>query len=123
MNTAFKHLHLTAVALSLLFLTLQVIAHIFDTKMKDAKWLKVLPHIIHTVLIVTAIGLCISISQYPFIHDWVTSKLIGLVAYILLAVLAVKWARTNAMRIFAFIGAIAWLGLTAKVAFSKMPLF
>ena len=123
MYEGLKHLHLTAVALSLLFLTLQVIAHIFDTKMKDAKWLKVLPHIIQTVLIVTAISLCVIIAQYPFVHDWVTSKLIGLVAYILLAVLAVKWARTNAMRVFAFLGAVAWLGLTAKVAFSKMPLF
>ena len=32
MYEGLKHLHLTAVALSLLFLTLQVIAHIFDRK-------------------------------------------------------------------------------------------
>ena len=123
MYTAFKHLHLTAIALSLLFLILQVVAQVMDSKMKDAKWLKVLPHIINTVLIITAVGLCVTSAQYPFVHDWVTSKLIGLVAYVLLAIVAVKWARTNAMRVFALIGAVAWLVLTGKVAISKAPLF
>ena len=123
MYMAFKHLHLTAIALSLLFLILQVVAHLMDSKMKEAKWLKVLPHIINTVLIITAIGLCVTLAQYPFVHDWVTSKLIGLVAYILLAVVAVKWARTNAMRVFALIGAVAWLGLTGKIAITKTALF
>lgn len=47
----------------------------------------------------------------------------GSVAYVLLALVAVKWARTNAMRVFALIGAIAWLVLTGKVAISKAPLF
>ncbi|MEN8771160.1 MAG: SirB2 family protein [Glaciecola sp.] len=120
---AFKHLHLTAIALSLLFLILQVATHLMDSKMKEAKWLKVLPHIINTVLIITAIGLCVTLAQYPFVHDWVTSKLIGLVAYVLLAVVAVKWARTNAMRVFALIGAVAWLGLTGKIAITKTALF
>ncbi len=123
MYMAMKHLHLTAIALSLLFLILQVVSHLLDSKMKDAKWLKILPHIINTVLILTAIGLCVSLAQYPFVHAWVTSKLIGLVAYVLLALVAVKWARTNAMRVFALIGAIAWLVLTGKVAISKAPLF
>ncbi len=123
MYMAFKHLHLTAIALSLLFLILQVVTQVMDSKMKDAKWLKVLPHIINTVLIITAVGLCVTLAQYPFVHDWVTSKLIGLVAYVLLAIVAVKWARTNAMRVFALIGAVAWLVLTGKVAISKAPLF
>ncbi len=123
MYTILKHLHLTTIALSVLFLILQVVSHLFDHKMKDAKWLKVLPHIIHTVLLVSAVGLCIQLAQYPFVDAWVTSKLLGLVAYVILGVLAIKWARTNAMRVFALVGAIAWLVLTGKVAFTKLPLF
>lgn len=123
MYMMFKHLHLTALGLSLVLLTLQFIAHTFDMKFKEAKWLKVLPHIAYTVLLGSAIGLCVVLEQYPFVHAWVTSKLIGLVLYVLMATLIIKWARNNAMRVVGFIGALTWVMITVQVAFSKTPLF
>jgi uncharacterized membrane protein SirB2 len=123
MYMMFKHLHLTALGLSVVMLTLQFIGHTFDMKFKDAKWLKIVPHIVYTILLGSAIGLCIVLNQYPFVDAWVTSKLIGLVLYVLMATLIVKWARNNAMRVVGYIGALTWLLITMQVAFSKTPIF
>src|SRR5690606_42080718 len=45
------------------------------------KLLKIVPHIIDTLLLVFAIMLCIQISQYPLTHHWLTAKVLALLAY------------------------------------------
>lgn len=51
---------------------------------------KVLPHVIDTVLLISAITLVVMSGQYPFVSSWVTAKVIVLFLYICLGILLMR---------------------------------
>jgi len=118
-----KHLHLTAVALSILFFVFRFIWSQFDAQALSKKWVKILPHVIDTILLASAIWLCVILSQYPFANAWLTFKLIGVVLYIVLGLFALKKAKSTVGRWAFFVAALAVLMATAMVAVTKQPLF
>lgn len=118
-----KHLHLTAIALSVFLFIFRFMLSQFNSELLTRKWLKILPHVIDTCLLASALWLCFLIDQYPFVQGWLTFKVVGLVAYILMGMFALKWGRNKPLRWIGFIGALTWLGLIARVAVSKQPLF
>lgn len=118
-----KHLHLTAVALSVLLFILRFIWVQMDPAALQRKWLKIVPHVIDTILLATAVWLCVLLSQYPFAQTWLTFKLIGVIAYIVLGLIALKKAKTAPVRWITFLLALGVLAATAKVAITKQPLF
>ncbi|MDM7861187.1 SirB2 family protein [Alteromonas sp. ASW11-36] len=117
-----KHLHMTAVVLSVLLFVLRFIWKQMNAPIMQRKWVKVVPHIIDTVLLASAITLCILIAQYPFVHGWVTAKVLGVVTYIVLGFGALKWAHSKGMQWGAFVLALATIVFTFKVAITKQPL-
>ena len=118
-----KHLHLTAVALSILFFVFRFIWSQFDAQALSKKWVKILPHVIDTILLASAIWLCVILSQYPFANAWLTFKLIGVVLYIVFGLFALKKAKSTVGRWAFFAAALAVLMATAMVAVTKQPLF
>ena len=122
MYAAVKHIHLMAIALSVLFFLLRFLWTIRGSKMLHKKWVKVLPHIVDTLLLLSAATLCILLSQYPFVTPWVTEKLLGLLMYLFMVTLALKIAKTGFMRAVGLVGALSWLAFTALVAISKQPI-
>ncbi|GFD95804.1 SirB family protein [Alteromonas sp. KUL156] len=118
-----KHLHLTAVALSILFFIFRFIWSQLDASALSKKWVKILPHIIDTVLLASAVWLCVILSQYPFVNAWLTFKLVGVVLYIVFGLFALKKAKTTLSKWAFFVAAIAVLMATAMVAVTKQPLF
>ena len=117
-----KHLHMTAVALSVFLFIIRFYWSLADSSMMQKKWVKITPHIVDTLLLATAIALCVLITQYPFVNDWLTQKVIGVVLYILAGLWVLKWAKSNLEKWLGFVGAIAIIGLVAKMAVSKQPL-
>lgn len=122
MYTAVKHIHMTCIALSVLLFIMRFIWTMTQSSMLQKKWVKITPHIVDTLLILSAATLCVLISQYPFVTPWVTEKLVGLFMYVFMVALALKMARTNFMRVIGFIGALSWIAFTALVAISKQPI-
>ena len=118
-----KHLHLTAVGLSILFFVFRFIWSQFDATALNKKWVKILPHIIDTVLLARAIWLCVILSQYPFVNAWLTFKVIGVVLYIVFGLFALKKAKTKLSKWGFFVAALVVLMATAMVAVTKQPLF
>lgn len=118
-----KHLHLTAIGISVFLFIFRFILSQFNSDMLQKKWLKVLPHVVDTVLLASAVWLCVILGQYPIAQGWLTFKVIGLIAYILMGMFALKWGRNAPMRWIGFVGALVWIGLIAKVAVTKQPLF
>lgn len=117
-----KHLHLTAVAISISLFILRFIWSVRQSDMMQKKWVKIVPHVVDTFLLISALTLCVLIVQYPFVNAWLTEKVLGVVCYILMGFWALKKARTSAMKWMGFAGALAWLVFTAKVALIKQPL-
>ena len=83
------------------------------------RWVRVLPHVVDTVLLASAIALAVMIRQYPLAHDWLTAKVFGLIAYIVLGTIALKRGRTRAVRITAFWSALLVFAYIVAVAITK----
>ncbi|WP_199609329.1 SirB2 family protein [Flocculibacter collagenilyticus] len=122
MYMAVKHLHLTFVLLSVSLLVLRFAWMLKSSPMLEKRWVKIVPHINDTLLLISAFGLCFMISQYPFQDKWLTEKIFAVVAYILMGTMALK-GRTTQLRWIAMLGAFGWLGLIAKLAVTKQPIF
>jgi uncharacterized membrane protein SirB2 len=83
---------------------------------------KVLPHIVDTVLLASAIVLVIMSGQYPFISPWVTAKVVTLLVYISGGILLMRLRLNRAMRGAAFVFTMLCGAYIILVAVSKRPL-
>lgn len=122
MYTAVKHIHLMAIALSVGLFILRFILLMMQSPKLNSKLLKVLPHVVDTLLIVSAGTLCILLQQYPLVDAWVTEKLLGLIMYVFMVTLALKLAQNNFMRVIGFVGALSWIAFAGAVAMSKQAI-
>ena len=111
-----KHLHLTSVTLSILFFMVRGAGMMVDAEWLQKKLVRVLPHIIDTILLASAIALTIILSQYPFVEDWLTAKVIGLFLYIGFGTIALKRGKTKTIRITAFMLALCSVAYILSVA-------
>ena len=101
-----KLIHITAVMLSGALFFVRGLGSIYDAPFMQLKIIKIAPHVIDSVLLLAAIGLCIQIQQYPFVDDWVTVKVLVLVVYIVVGSIAIKRGKTRTQKIIAFVAAI-----------------
>ncbi|HRP25684.1 SirB2 family protein [Thauera sp.] len=119
MYYALKHLHVSCVVLSVAGFLLRGLWMISGSPLLKHRFTRVLPHVIDSVLLLSAIALAVMIAQYPFAADWVTAKVLGLLAYIGLGTVALKRGRTLTVRVSAFIAALLVYAWIASVAMTK----
>lgn len=93
-----------------------------DSPQLSRRWVKILPHGIDTLLLASAIALTLMLHQYPLTHAWLSAKLVGLLVYIGLGLVALRYGKTRGMRGAAWIGALAVFLYIASVALSHDPL-
>jgi uncharacterized membrane protein SirB2 len=86
------------------------------------RWVKVMPHVVDTVLLISAITLAIRIDQDPIHNSWLSAKVVGLLLYIVLGMTALKYGKTRKTRILALIAAQAVFLYIVLVALTKNPL-
>jgi len=122
MYLAIKHIHLTCIALSLILFLLRGGLALFSPETLKKRWLKILPHVIDTALLASALTLAYFIQQYPFVHGWLTAKVVGLVVYIGLGTIAIKRGKTKAVKATALLGALVAFAYIAAVAVSRNPM-
>jgi uncharacterized membrane protein SirB2 len=116
-----KHLHLTFMLLSVLLFLTRFVLTLNASPILQKKALKIAPHIIDTLWIITAIGLCLMVQQYPFVNPWVTEKLLAFVMYFFMVIFTLKLAKTHLMRLIGVVGALSWLAYAGMVAVTKQP--
>lgn len=121
MYVALKHLHLTAVVLSFTLFVLRGVWMLIDSPRLRRPWVRVVPHVIDTVLLASALGLVAILHQYPFVHGWLTAKVAALVVYIVLGSIALKRRSSKPVRAAAWIAALAVFGYIVSVALSRSP--
>ena len=122
MYLAVKYVHVISVVLSLAGFFLRGILMMRDSPLLGAKWVKVLPHINDTVLLIAALALAVMSGQYPFVVGWVTAKVLGVIAYIILGALALRDASTRRMRIIFWFASLGVFGWIVSVALTRQPL-
>lgn len=114
-----KNLHVTCVVLSAAGFLLRGTWMLTGSALLLHRLTRILPHLVDSTLLLSAIVLAVMIQQYPFSAGWVTAKVIGLLAYILLGTVALKRGRTRGVRIAAFAAAILVYAWIVSVALSK----
>lgn len=121
MYPAIKHLHITFVVLSGTGFFMRGLLMLQESPWLKRRWMKVVPHVVDTGLLAAAIALVVVTDQYPFVDAWVTAKIFGLIAYIILGSVALKAGRTKRMRAAAWLAALATFGYVVSVALTKNP--
>tara|TARA_B100001109_G_scaffold255820_1_gene261211 strand:+ start:47197 stop:47577 length:381 start_codon:yes stop_codon:yes gene_type:complete len=91
-----KHSHAGLAYLTILLFVGRFILFYFYPVLRRNKVLKIIPHVLDTLLLIFAILLCIKIAQYPLTDHWLTAKVIGLLAYIGFGAVAIKRASRRA---------------------------
>ena len=121
MYLAIKHLHVTCVVLSGFGFVLRAIWMLTDSPRLHARLTRILPHVVDTVLLASAIAPSVMVAQYPFVHGWVTAKVLGLLAYIVFGTVALKRGQNLRTRVAALVAALVTFAWIVSVALSKSP--
>ena len=93
-----------------------------ESTLLEKKIVRIAPHVIDTVLLISAAVLVALTQQYPGIDAWLTVKVLALIAYIGLGVFAFRRGKTKIARVSYLAAAIAAFGFMVSVSLTRSPL-
>ncbi len=112
-----KHLHITAVAFSVSLFTIRAVWMLIGSDLHQRRWIRKTSQYIDTILLISAIALTLVIQHYPFVHGWLTAKVLALLSYIVFGTIALNRGKTRTIRIAAL--AIATLSVIYILAVAR----
>lgn len=118
---ALKMIHVTCVVISYLLFSLRSVWMMRGSAVLQQRWVKITPHVVDTILLTSAITLAIRIQQDPIHDSWLSAKIAGLLLYIGLGMMALRFGKTRKTRISAWIAAQAAFLYIVLVALTKNP--
>ena len=116
-----KMMHVGSIIVSYLLFFLRGIWLMQDSEQLRQRWVKVLPHVVDTILLISAVALAMIIQQSPFSDSWLTAKVIGLLLYIGLGMIAMRFGKTRRIRFIAWLAAQCVFIYIVLVALTKSP--
>lgn len=119
---AVKHVHMLCATISIIGFIVRGAMKLRGSAALQKKWLRITPHVVDTLLLLSAIFLFIQRKEYPFVSPWLTAKLLGLFVYIYFGLVTMRLAKTQGGRAAAYVAAILTFAYIVTVAFSKSAL-
>ena len=116
-----KQIHITCAVVSISGFLLRGVLMLRESPMLTTRWIRVLPHINDTIFLTAAIALAVMSNQLPLYSSWVTAKVGGLIAYIILGSLALKAGRSRSVRIACWLSAMGVFAWIVSVALTRNP--
>lgn len=117
-----KNLHITLATLSISGFVLRGVLMMRASPLLRHRVARIAPHVIDTLFLATGIGLIMEINLAVLQNAWLVAKLLGLVLYIVLGMIAMRFGRTPQVRTLAFVAAVAMFAYIVGAALSKSPL-
>ena len=117
-----KITHVSCVAISYLMFVLRGIWMMRESTLLQRRWVKIVPHLVDTLLLASAVALAVMSHQYPLSNGWLTAKIVGLLIYIGLGTVALKRGKTRRTRVTAWLAAQAVFFYIVAVAITRQPL-
>jgi len=114
-----KTVHVGCAAISIVGFVARGIGMLCDSAWRQRRWVKIAPHVVDTLLLISAIGLVFAVRQYPFVHVWLTAKLLALIGYIVLGGIGLNYGPTKPIRVSAWLAALAVFGYIVGVAVTR----
>lgn len=118
---ALKIIHVISVIFSYLLFMLRGIWMMQNSSILQRRWVKILPHVIDTVLLASAVTLVTMIQQYPGMNTWLSTKIGGLLLYIILGMIALRFGKSRKIKIISWITAQIVFFYIVLVALTKNP--
>lgn len=116
---AIKLVHLGCAALSFSLFFLRGVWLLNAPQRLQRRWVRILPHVIDSVLLGSAATLAVLSRQYPGVETWLSAKVVALLVYIALGMVALKRGRTRGIRLFAWLTAMAVFAYIVAVAHTR----
>lgn len=117
-----KTLHIFFVTTSFTLFFLRGIWSLNGSVIMQRRWVKIVPHVVDTLLLIIALTLAFTIHQFPFVNSWLTAKILGLLLYVGLGFVALSNGVNKAMRFSAWLAAQAAFAYIVLVALSQNPI-
>ncbi|MBL0633549.1 SirB2 family protein [Aeromonas dhakensis] len=121
MYFAIKHLHLLLIGLAVLMFMLRFYwLQTGSSRAASARTLQ-LSGWLNGLVVLSGVLLCMVLDLNPLNNatPWLSEKLTAILVVAFLAMMALRLARSNGIRWFAFLGALGWLFFIAKLAVYK----
>ncbi len=117
-----KIVHVSCVAASYALFVVRGIWMMRESSHLQQRWVKIVPHLVDTLLLASAVALAVMSHQYPLANGWLTAKVAGLLIYIGLGTVALKRGKTRRVRVTAWLAAQAVFFYIVAVALTRQPL-
>ena len=117
-----KTIHVMAVAISGTGFFARGLGGLLGAPWVRGRLARTVPHIVDSVLLISALALAWSMRVTPANAPWLTAKIVGLLLYIGLGMIALRPAWPLVIRAVAWIVALASFGWIISVAMLKNPL-
>jgi uncharacterized membrane protein SirB2 len=117
-----KLVHQTAVTLSIAGFLVRGAASLAGAQWVRSRTARTLPHVVDSVLLLSALALAWMLRVSPDRAPWLLAKIVGLVLYVALGVVALRPGRPLAVRAAAWVGALLVVAWIVSVALTKSAL-
>ncbi len=114
--------HISCVILTITGFVVRGFWMLTGSPLLKARWVRIAPHVVDTLLLAAGATLAVQIRQYPFVNGWLTAKTLGVIVYIGLGTIALKRGKTQRVRVAAWFAALLVLGYIVAVALTRNPL-
>lgn len=119
---AFLYLvHTGCVVISISGFILRALLKMQDHPIMQQKLPRILPHLVDSLLLVSAICLSLLTREYPLADSWLSAKLAALFVYILFGIVCLR-TRSSRLRLISFLAATATFAYMVSVALTRSPL-
>ena len=119
-------LHLTTVVLTISLFVLRYWWRFTNNHRVQARWMRIVPHAVDTLLLLSGLGLIVVTRYIPFTANgaWLTEKLFGVIIYIVLGFIALGRHRPRSQQtgFIAFLLGLVVLYIIIKLAATKIPI-
>ncbi|HEU0186842.1 MAG TPA: SirB2 family protein [Gallionellaceae bacterium] len=116
-----KLIHVSCVVLSYTLFVLRGFWAMYSPARLRQRWVRVLPHSIDTLLLGSAIALALQLQLSPLHTPWLLSKIVALLLYIALGMLAIRHGKTRRVRLSAWFAAQLVFFYIVGVALTRDP--
>ena len=106
MEIILKNIHMTCALLSIIGFCARSFLKFNHSALLSQRWLRITPHIVDTLLLLSAILLVYVLQLNPLQQPWLLAKIIALVGYIFLGLVTLRIAKSTPVRVGSFIAAI-----------------
>ena len=114
-----KTIHVFCVLLSFAGFFVRGIWMLRDSELLRRRWVRITPQVVDTLLLVSAIILAIQLRLSPIEQPWLMAKIIALVVYIGVGLVALKLGRSKQVRLYAWLMGLVIFGYIVSVAITK----